>query len=236
MEECEALCTKLGIMVNGQFQCFGNIQHLKNKYGNGYSLIIKCKYYHEFDNLSLQKNQLIIDNVEKFINENIQNAQLKDKQQQTLFYQIFNMNENNSDYNQMTIAKIFELIETNKDKLNIETYSLSQTTLDQIFLSFASKQNSLEYNNNFSSQTNMLNTFQVNEVISNNNMIGNIEANNDLEITFNPKVNSINNNNNRRKLFSFNNLGFSGSSSNRNNLIPSGSSASNSLSIALKEL
>ena len=29
MEECEALCSRLGIMVNGQFQCLGSPQHLK---------------------------------------------------------------------------------------------------------------------------------------------------------------------------------------------------------------
>lgn len=32
MEECEALCTRLAIMVNGTFQCLGTIQHLKYKY------------------------------------------------------------------------------------------------------------------------------------------------------------------------------------------------------------
>ena len=32
MEECEALCTRLGIMVNGSFQCLGSAQHLKNRY------------------------------------------------------------------------------------------------------------------------------------------------------------------------------------------------------------
>ena len=32
MEECEALCTRLAIMVNGSFKCLGSIQHLKNKY------------------------------------------------------------------------------------------------------------------------------------------------------------------------------------------------------------
>jgi ABC-type multidrug transport system ATPase subunit len=42
MEECEALCSKLGIMVNGQFKCFGSLQHLKRKYGKGLSLTIKC--------------------------------------------------------------------------------------------------------------------------------------------------------------------------------------------------
>ena len=33
MEECEALCTRLAIMVNGQFKCLGGIQHLKTKLG-----------------------------------------------------------------------------------------------------------------------------------------------------------------------------------------------------------
>ena len=41
MEECEALCTRLAIMVNGRFQCLGSTQHLKTKFGEGYSLIIK---------------------------------------------------------------------------------------------------------------------------------------------------------------------------------------------------
>ncbi len=41
MEECEALCDRLAIMVNGQFRCIGGPQHLKNKFGQGYSIIIK---------------------------------------------------------------------------------------------------------------------------------------------------------------------------------------------------
>lgn len=31
MEECEALCTRLAIMVNGRFKCLGSCQHLKNR-------------------------------------------------------------------------------------------------------------------------------------------------------------------------------------------------------------
>ncbi|GAA6076007.1 phospholipid-transporting ATPase ABCA1 isoform X1, partial [Tachysurus ichikawai] len=30
MEECEALCTRMAIMVNGQFKCLGSLQHLKS--------------------------------------------------------------------------------------------------------------------------------------------------------------------------------------------------------------
>lgn len=43
MEECEALCSRLGIMVNGQLQCLGGVQHLKNKFAQGYSLTLKLK-------------------------------------------------------------------------------------------------------------------------------------------------------------------------------------------------
>lgn len=32
MEECEALCTRLAIMVDGSFRCLGPPQHIKNRY------------------------------------------------------------------------------------------------------------------------------------------------------------------------------------------------------------
>merc|ERR1711953_700769 len=41
MEECEALCTRLAIMVNGTFKCHGSIQHLKNRFGSGYTLTLR---------------------------------------------------------------------------------------------------------------------------------------------------------------------------------------------------
>lgn len=41
MEECEALCTRLAIMVNGEFKCLGSTQHLKNKFSNGFWITIK---------------------------------------------------------------------------------------------------------------------------------------------------------------------------------------------------
>ena len=35
MEECEALCSRLTIMVNGRLYCLGPLQHLKNKFSQG---------------------------------------------------------------------------------------------------------------------------------------------------------------------------------------------------------
>ena len=42
MEEAEALGTKVGIMVDGKFKCFGTVQHLKNKFGKGYEVSIRA--------------------------------------------------------------------------------------------------------------------------------------------------------------------------------------------------
>lgn len=43
MEECEALCTRLAIMVNGEFKCLGSVQHLKSKFSKGFILTIKVR-------------------------------------------------------------------------------------------------------------------------------------------------------------------------------------------------
>ena len=38
MEEAEALCSRIGIMVNGQLRCLGSTTHLKNRFGGGLEL------------------------------------------------------------------------------------------------------------------------------------------------------------------------------------------------------
>ncbi|XP_074207442.1 phospholipid-transporting ATPase ABCA7 isoform X3 [Camelus bactrianus] len=41
MEECEALCTRLAVMVNGRFRCLGSTQHLKGRFGAGHTLTLR---------------------------------------------------------------------------------------------------------------------------------------------------------------------------------------------------
>lgn len=41
MDECEALCNRLAIMVDGVIKCVGNIQYLKNRYGQGFTIMVK---------------------------------------------------------------------------------------------------------------------------------------------------------------------------------------------------
>lgn len=43
MEEAEALCTRIGVMVNGRLQCLGSAQHLKLRFGDGFEVNIKTE-------------------------------------------------------------------------------------------------------------------------------------------------------------------------------------------------
>lgn len=66
MEEAEALCTKMGIMVSGgQFRCFGSVQHIKNKFGTGYEIEVKIKPIHTSERVRLLDLFEISKHVEK---------------------------------------------------------------------------------------------------------------------------------------------------------------------------
>lgn len=41
MEECEALCPRIGIMAGGQLKCLGSAQHLKTRFGQGFQVEMK---------------------------------------------------------------------------------------------------------------------------------------------------------------------------------------------------
>lgn len=43
MEEAEALCTRIGVMVNGRLQCLGSPQHLKLRFGDGFEVNVKTE-------------------------------------------------------------------------------------------------------------------------------------------------------------------------------------------------
>ncbi|RWS28570.1 ATP-binding cassette sub-family A member 7-like protein [Leptotrombidium deliense] len=127
MEECEALCTRLAIMVNGKFRCLGSIQHLKSKYGEGYTVTIRV-------NGGTEELECTKSFVEEVFNSN---ATLKEVHLNQIEYQI------NS---KVGLAFIFSEMEKAKSRLNIADYSVSQTTLDQVFIRFARLQSDLAKN------------------------------------------------------------------------------------------
>lgn len=123
MEECEALCTRLAIMVKGTFQCLGTIQHLKSKFGDGYIVTMKIKS---------PKDGLLPDlnPVEQFFHGNFPGSVQRERHYNMLQYQVA----------ASSLARIFRLLISHKDSLLIEEYSVTQTTLDQVFVNFAKQQ------------------------------------------------------------------------------------------------
>jgi hypothetical protein len=108
-------------MVDGQLACLGTIQHLKSKFGQGYTIEIKIH------SIPGDTNGIGIKNLELFfLSQKQYNIEIKETTQSTGLFQI----------EQCTPSELFQLLEENKEQLNIETYTISQTTLEQIFLSF----------------------------------------------------------------------------------------------------
>ncbi|XP_056274461.1 ATP-binding cassette sub-family A member 2 isoform X1 [Pseudoliparis swirei] len=120
MEECEALCTRLGIMVNGRFKCLGSIQHLKNRFGDGYMITVRTK--------SISNVKEVV----RFFNRNFPEAVLKERHSTKLQFQLKS--------ERISLAQVFSKMEQVVEVLGIEEYSVSQTTLDNVFVNFAKKQ------------------------------------------------------------------------------------------------
>eukprot|EP00486_Rosalina_sp_Unknown_P009705 CAMPEP_0201592416 /NCGR_PEP_ID=MMETSP0190_2-20130828/190322_1 /ASSEMBLY_ACC=CAM_ASM_000263 /TAXON_ID=37353 /ORGANISM="Rosalina sp." /LENGTH=1340 /DNA_ID=CAMNT_0048051183 /DNA_START=89 /DNA_END=4111 /DNA_ORIENTATION=- len=156
MEECEALCDKIGIMINGQLACFGSNQHLKGKFGKGYQLDIKYdpkkikivdKIFEVLDEKEEEeKGAIELDDMGQ--KEEDQYIEITTKELITIFggdnVKLMENYTHSSRYqvgtDDMSIADVFEHMETIKDKCDILNYAVSQISLEQIFLGFAKEQ------------------------------------------------------------------------------------------------
>eukprot|EP00048_Salpingoeca_helianthica_P013329 m.199157 g.199157 ORF g.199157 m.199157 type:complete len:2398 (-) comp15490_c4_seq8:19-7212(-) len=121
MEECEALCTRLAIMVNGRFRCLGSVQHLKHRFGRGFQLKLKVK--HERDNINA---------VKAFVGSAFTSPVLKEEYNGEVTYQV--------DREDRGWSYLFSRCAEAQTLFDLEDYSVSQTTLEQVFLEFAKHQ------------------------------------------------------------------------------------------------
>ncbi|TSM94632.1 ATP-binding cassette sub-family A member 1 [Bagarius yarrelli] len=113
MEECEALCTRMAIMVNGRFQCLGSVQHLKNRFGDGYTIILR---------LSAPSPDPCP--VDAHIQSCLPGVKLKERHHNVLQYQLPS--------HACSLARVFDILSNSNEELGIAEYSVSQTTLDQV--------------------------------------------------------------------------------------------------------
>uniref|UniRef100_A0A8C4IP07 ATP-binding cassette, sub-family A (ABC1), member 7 n=1 Tax=Dicentrarchus labrax TaxID=13489 RepID=A0A8C4IP07_DICLA len=115
MEECEALCTRMAIMVNGRFQCLGSVQHLKNRFGDGYTIVLR---------LVDSKSSPDSCPISTYMKSSFPSVELKERHQNVLQYQLPS--------HACCLARVFEVLANNHEELGIIDFSVSQTTLDQV--------------------------------------------------------------------------------------------------------
>lgn len=125
MEECDALCTRIAIMVNGNFLCLGSPQHLKSKFGQGYSLVAQ---------MAVQSHGVPTDYAPlvSYLQACCPNARVFDCHQGYVHMQVPDP--------WVKLADVFSWMEHSKIYLGVQDYSVHQTTLEQIFLAFTRAQ------------------------------------------------------------------------------------------------
>lgn len=122
MEEAEALCSRIGIMVNGNLSALGSVQHLKSRYGNGYILEIHVA----------QNN---LDNVLHNVQTTFNGSVLTEQHFGHLKFQLPNISS--------SLSNIFQWMESQKQQYDIRDYAVSQTSLEQIFVQIAQTNNAI---------------------------------------------------------------------------------------------
>ncbi|XP_063816982.1 ABC-type organic anion transporter ABCA8-like isoform X2 [Pseudophryne corroboree] len=127
MEEAEAVCDRVAIMVSGKLRCIGSIQQLKSKFGKGYLLEIKVKDSHHLDVIHQEIMRLF------------PQAARQDRFSSLLVYKI-------PMDNVQSLSQAFLQLEEAKRVYNIEEYSFSQSTLEQVFLDLVKEQEKEDFN------------------------------------------------------------------------------------------
>ncbi|XP_071081916.1 phospholipid-transporting ATPase ABCA3-like [Haliotis cracherodii] len=130
MEECDALCTRIAIMVNGRFVCLGTPQHLKTKFGQGYTLIARMKTVET--GVLEERAPALTEPLVSFITATFPETKVFDDHQGYVHFQV--------PYSAVSLAQVFTLMEQSKAQFSVEDYSVHQTTLEQVFLSFTRSQ------------------------------------------------------------------------------------------------
>lgn len=120
MEEAEALCTRIGIMVKGQLRAIGEPQHLKHKFGSGYEIIVQLKPGNIGDDTSARAKR-----VTDFIVGQFNGSSLLSENGGLLTYRL----EDN-----LKVGLTFDILERAREEFEISDYTVAQPTLEQVFI------------------------------------------------------------------------------------------------------
>ena len=123
LDEAEYLGDRIGIMSSGDFICSGTSSYLKSKYPCGFNL-----------NLLMNSSAFNDNNRQKLYNELLKyEPNLEIKISSKGLFSVNIQSENNY------IKEIFDIIESKKEEYGIEDYTVSSTSLEDVFLKLNQK-------------------------------------------------------------------------------------------------
>ena len=113
LEEADALCDRIGIMTFGEMRVLGSPSELRIRFDQGYTLMIAASVDQQ-------------DATHKLILSLAPKAALRDAINGVRIYQVAK--------GEVEVASLFEGIEAKKSELGIQDWGLSQTSLEEVFL------------------------------------------------------------------------------------------------------
>eukprot|EP01114_Cavostelium_apophysatum_P020991 TRINITY_DN7191_c0_g1_i5.p1 TRINITY_DN7191_c0_g1~~TRINITY_DN7191_c0_g1_i5.p1 ORF type:complete len:1762 (+),score=405.22 TRINITY_DN7191_c0_g1_i5:86-5371(+) len=114
MEEADRIADKIVIIADGEMKCIGVSADLKNRFGDGFKLAIQVGKGHP------------VQPAQQFVTELCPNATLINQLSGTCTYQV--------PKGSISLDRVFEMMETNKERLNITDWAVTNTTLEEVFL------------------------------------------------------------------------------------------------------
>lgn len=136
MDECEVLCTRLTIMVSGEFRCLGSPLQLKDRFGAGYTLTIKSQP-------STSGEDDPCEQIRTFMAQRMSMATLTEENVGLFRYRLGadHRTHNNEVAGPVPLAAVFQTLEAAMEGGELEKavsdYTLSQTSLEEVFLYFS---------------------------------------------------------------------------------------------------
>ncbi|KAG5510483.1 hypothetical protein GH5_06683 [Leishmania sp. Ghana 2012 LV757] len=115
LEEVEALAHRVAIMVDGTLRCIGDKTHLKQKYGTGFEVNVRIR----------SDEEGVKETVQSFFEANFPGCSLREYRARRFTYELPGGTK---------LSRTFKLMEENAAALGATDYTVSQTSIEQVFL------------------------------------------------------------------------------------------------------
>ncbi|OQR67993.1 hypothetical protein BIW11_04648 [Tropilaelaps mercedesae] len=120
MEECDALCHRLGIMAHGRLRCIGCPDALKYRFSQGYTLALR---------IEPDSEQQVL----QYITKRFPSGRVKSLHATSLQISVSSK--------EASLSALFSLLQDPRSRqVGLVDFAVQQTTLDQVFVEFASQQ------------------------------------------------------------------------------------------------